>query len=57
MTDPKTRRPLLVALVGFRAGTTLVPAGTIVDAGDPIVKGRESLFDKVENRIRNTRRA
>src|SRR5215813_1713250 len=43
---------LLMATESFSVGVTVVNVGDLLDAGDPIVKGREELFAPAGDRLR-----
>ena len=68
MAESKTGKPLepkenpkapemLIVRVSFRdRNAGMIPAGTVVMSDDPVVKGREHLFTRAADRVRNTRR-
>lgn len=45
---------VLRARTSFSVGSRVVPAGKLVDSADPIVKGRENLFEAAESHVENT---
>ena len=47
----------LVARESFMVDGVMVQRGSLVESADPVVKGREHLFDKPEARFRTTRRS
>lgn len=57
MANKQTGVQYLVAKSGFMVGEGLtIRKGDIVTADDPVVEGREALFEPVENRVRDTRK-
>lgn len=57
MANKQTGVQYLVAKTGFYVSETVqISRGAIVVSDDPVVKGREDLFEPIENRVRDTRR-
>lgn len=46
----------LVARESFLVDGVMIQRGAVVESTDPVVKGRESLFERPEDRFRTTRR-